>query len=114
MLVTKIKFRGEWRNVVGTTLDHDRLCYIIKAKKFGFHYIPINDYEITERHEENRKHYPSYKKKINQLTKEEKETIQARYFSGRWTIKGLCDRYEITPNTLKKLIDEIRSKTKKM
>lgn len=107
MKVVKIKYRGEWRTIIGQCLDGEgHLCYKVQCldnKKY-YNAIRINDYHIEDKVEKDVKRYPSYKRRYNELTKEEKDKVYDRFKSGAWTLKQICDMFNITRLTVKKIV----------
>lgn len=109
MITVKVKYRGEWRNVIGTGLDDNgRVCYKVQSTdKRYYNLIPPDDKWIEDKVERPIKHYPSSKKRYNELTQEEKEIIKNRFHSGHWTLKEICNWFNITRLTVKKIVGVI-------
>ena len=107
MKVVKIKYRGEWRKVIGMSLDpNGRVCYKVQCVDFPTHYnkIPINDYHIEEKEERDVTRYPSGKTRYKELTNEQKDRVYARFKSGCWTLKEICDMFNVTRLTVKRIV----------
>ena len=106
MIVVKIKYKGEWRKVLGLCGDdNDDTCYMVQAlDKKGFIKVPRYDINISEIETSKAKRYPSGKKRLNELTQQEKEEIVARFHSGVWYLSQIADMYNITAKTVKKVV----------
>lgn len=106
MKVVKVKYRGEWRNVIGKGIDgNGHLCLKVQSiDKTYYNLIPPDDKWIEDKVERPIKHYPSAKKRFKELTQEEKERLEIRFHSGAWTLKEICDMFNVTRLTVKKVV----------
>ena len=106
MKVVKVKYRGDWRKVIGTRFDGEgNHCYmVLSADARYYNLIPIDDKHITDKEERDVKKYPSRVRRYKELSQEEKDYIKARFHSGAWTLKEICDMFFITRLTVKKIV----------
>lgn len=105
MKVVKVKYRGDWRKVIGTRYDNGNYCYmVLSADARYYNLIPTDDKHITNKEERNVKRYPSRVRRYKELSQEDKDYIKARFHSGAWTLKEICDMFFITRLTVKKIV----------
>lgn len=107
MKVVKVKYRGDWRKVIGERYVKDEAdkCYmVLSADARSYNLVPVNDKHITDKEIRDVKKYPSAVRRYNELTEQEKESISIRFHSGAWTLKEICDMFKITRLTVKKIV----------
>ena len=106
MKVVKVKYRGDWRKVIGTRYDNEgNHCYmVLSADARYYNLIPVDDKHITDKEERNVKKYPSRVRRYKELTEQEKESISIRFHSGAWTLKEICDMFYVTRLTIQKIV----------
>ena len=106
MKVVKVKYRGDWRKVIGVRYDNEgNHCYmVLSADARYFNLIPTDDKHITDKEERNVKKYPSRVRRYKELSQEDKDYIKARFHSGAWTLKEICNMFFITRLTVKKIV----------
>lgn len=115
MIITKVKYKGQWRNVIGTTLNKlGQECYKLQCvdNKLCYNIVWVNDTKITDTWGKEHKEYRKTKR-FNQLSEFDKEAIAIMYRSGHYYIKEICETYNITKHTMEKVVfeNELRSKT---
>lgn len=106
MKVVKVKYRGDWRKVIGTRYDNEsNYCYMVLSQDARYYnLIPVDDKQITNKEERDVKKYPSRVRRYKELSQEEKDYISVRFHSGAWTLKEICDMFKITRLTIKKIV----------
>lgn len=106
MITTKVKIKGQWRNVLGISTNAlGELCYKVQCEdKKYFNKVSIYDPVIQDKVVKDNKRYPSGKKRYTELTEQEKENIKMRFHSGAWTLKEICDMFLITRLTVQKIV----------
>ena len=106
MKVVKVKYRGDWRKVIGTRYDNEEnYCYmVLSADARYYNLIPIDDKHITNKEERNVKKYPSRVRRYKELTEDDKMVIANRFHSGHWSLKDICDMYKVTRLTVQKIV----------
>ena len=107
MKVVKVKYRGEWRKVIGTRFVRDArvCCYMVLSVDARYYnLIPVDDKQITDKEERNVKKYPTITRRYKELTEDDKVNIAKRFHSGAWTLKEICDMYRVTRLTVKKIV----------
>lgn len=112
-MVVKIKYKGQWRTVIGETDSKYKVQLL--TDKTVFTLIDKYSKDITETEQrEHKNRQPTGKIRFNQLSVEEKMLIDAVYRTGRYYVKEICNLYNITPHTLNRVVseqNELRSKT---
>lgn len=106
MLTVKVKYRGDWRKVIGMRYDNEgNYCYmVLSADARYYNLIPKDDKHITDKEERNVKKYPTTTRRYKELSEQEKESISIRFHSGHWTLKDICDMYKVTRLTVQKIV----------
>lgn len=107
MKVVKVKYRGEWRKVIGERYvkDEPNKCYmVLSADARSYNIVPVNDKQITDKEIRDVKKYPSAVRRYNELTEDDKVDIAKRFHSGAWTLKEICDMFKITRLTIQKIV----------
>ena len=106
MKVVKVKYRGDWRKVIGTRYDNEgNHCYmVLSADARYYNLIPIDDKHITDKEERDVKKYPSRVRRYKELSQEDKDYIKARFHSGAWTLKEICNMFYVTRLTVQKIV----------
>lgn len=108
-LVVKIKYRGQWRKVVGITYHNGIQYYMAQADdKIGYQPVRVGNPDIMAVEEQFRNYYPSSKKRYKQIDETTKHLIYYRFISGAYYQKELCEIHNITPYTLNKIVDELK------
>jgi len=107
MKVVKVKYHGEWRKVIGERYVKDEAdkCYmVLSADARSYNLVPVNDKQITDKEIRDVKKYPSRVRRYNELSQEDKDYISARFHSGAWTLKEICDMCFVTRLTVQKIV----------
>ena len=107
MKVVKVKYRGEWRKVIGTRYVKDEFycCYmVLSADARSYNLVPVNDKQITDKEIRDVKKYPSRVRRYKELTEDDKVDIAKRFHSGTWTLKEICDMFYVTRLTVQKIV----------
>ena len=117
MKIIKIKYRGDWKVVLGIAVKGEETYYKVQnpLDKTKYYLLGTNSKEITAIEEKDFERQPSVRRKTRTLTKEEIKDVREMYMSGHYYLKEICEKYNITNRALKKVVEnEIRSKTNKM
>lgn len=109
MKVVKIKYKGQWRKVIGmSTNELGQVCYKVQCDdKRYFNKIWVYDPKIEDKEERDISRYPSKVRRYKDLTDLDKESIAKRFHSGVYTLKEICDMFVITRLTVKKIVGVI-------
>ena len=106
MKIVKVKIKGQWRNVIGTGMDREgHVCLKVQCEdKRYYNLYRDNDIDIQDKIERPVKRYPSRVYRLEELTEEQKDSVKKRFHSGAWTLKEICDMFNITRLTVKKIV----------